>query len=283
MKTIVITGASDGIGAAAARRLHHDGHRVVVVGRSAEKTEAVARELGAEHFLADFTRLDEVRALARDLNAAYPRIDVLANNAGGVFRAAPKTVDGFEITFQINHLAPFLLTRLLLENLIASNATVIQTSSVGSRMAKRLDLGDLNNERDFSAVAAYNASKLENILFTKELHRRFHPEGISTAAFHPGNIATSFGSDTDSRIIKFIVTNPIARSLLLSSPEKGAAQLVWLAEAHPGHDWESGAYYEKRKQPRRTNPLALHAKLARDLWERSEQLIGWPEQTRAFA
>ncbi|MET0422262.1 MAG: SDR family NAD(P)-dependent oxidoreductase, partial [Actinoplanes sp.] len=125
-KTIVITGASDGIGAAAARQLHADGHRVVVVGRSAQKTEAVARGLGADHFIADFTRLEEVRKLAASLDAAYPRIDVLANNAGGVFGERAKTPDGFEKTFQINHLAPYLLTTLLSDKLLASRATVIQ-------------------------------------------------------------------------------------------------------------------------------------------------------------
>jgi NAD(P)-dependent dehydrogenase (short-subunit alcohol dehydrogenase family) len=107
-KTIVITGASDGIGAAGARLLHGDGHRVVVVGRSPEKTKAVADELGVEGFVADFARLDEVRRLAAELDVACPTIDVLANNAGGIFGDRTKTADGFELTFQVNHLAPFL-------------------------------------------------------------------------------------------------------------------------------------------------------------------------------
>jgi NAD(P)-dependent dehydrogenase (short-subunit alcohol dehydrogenase family) len=107
-KTIIITGASDGIGAAAARKLHSDGHHVIVVGRSAQKTEAVAAEIGAPYHVADFANLADVRRLARELEAAYPQIDVLANNAGGVFGDRTKTVDGFEKTFQINHLSPFL-------------------------------------------------------------------------------------------------------------------------------------------------------------------------------
>jgi NAD(P)-dependent dehydrogenase (short-subunit alcohol dehydrogenase family) len=271
-KTIVITGSSDGIGAAAARRLHRDGHRVVIVGRSPEKTRAVAREIGADHFVADFTRLDDVRKLAAELDAAYPAIDVLANHAGGVFAAGPRTADGFEKTFQINHLAPFLLTTLLLDKLIAARATVIQTASVSARLAAELDLDDLNSERDFDATRAYSAAKLENILFTKELHRRYHDQGISAAAIHPGNVATSFGAETDSRTIKFIVTNPITRGLLLTTPDKGADQLVWLAEGRPGTDWESGEYYVKRK-PGKTNRQAYDADLARKLWERSEELI----------
>ncbi len=269
-KTIVVTGASDGIGAEAARQLHARGHRVVVVGRSAQKTEAVARELGADHFVADFTRLDDVRKLAAELVAGYPRIDVLANNAGGVFGDRAKTVDGFEKTFQINHLAPFLLTRLLLDTLTASTATVIQTSSVGARLAGRLDVDDLNLERNFSPIRAYSAAKLENILFTKELHRRHQAQGLSAVAFHPGNVASSFGKQSQSRLMRFITTNAVTRAMMIT-PEKGADQLVWLAEGRPGADWQPGEYYEKRR-PARTNPQAADADLARRLWDRSELL-----------
>jgi NAD(P)-dependent dehydrogenase (short-subunit alcohol dehydrogenase family) len=270
-KTIVITGSSDGIGAAAARRLHHDGHQVVIVGRSAGKTQEVASEIGADHFLADFTRLDEVRKLAAELDAAYPRIDVLANNAGGVFGDRTKTADGFEMTFQINYLAAFLLTRLLLGKLTASAAAVIQTASIGARLAGRLDVNDLDHDRNFSPVRVYNTAKLEDILFTRELHRRYHAQGISAAAFYPGNVASSFGTKSDSKLMKFITTNPLTRQALLTTPENGAGQLVWLAEGQPGADWESGTYYQKRK-PGRMNRQMLDASLARNLWERSEQL-----------
>jgi NAD(P)-dependent dehydrogenase (short-subunit alcohol dehydrogenase family) len=272
-KTIVITGSSDGIGAAAARRLHRDGHRVVVVGRSASKTEAVAREIGADHYLADFTRLDEVRKLAAELDAAYPRIDVFANNAGGVFGDPARTADGFEQTFQINHLAPFLLTSLLLPKLIASRATVIQTSSVGARMAPRIDLDDLAFDRNYSPIRAYGAAKLENILFTKELHRRYHDRGIAAVAFHPGNISSNFGKESASGLMRFIATNPVTRAVLLTTPESGADQIVWFAESEPGTDWQPGHYYVKRK-PARTNPQAADADLARRLWDRSEELVG---------
>ena len=275
MKTIVITGASDGIGAAAARRLHSDGHTVVVVGRSAEKTRAVAAELGVDSYVADFTRLDDVVRLAGELSAAYPRIDVLANNAGGVYGPAPKTVDGLEKTFQINHLAPFLLTRLLLDTLIASRASVLQTSST-VRFAGKIDLEDLDFERNFEASRAYGAAKLENILFTTELHRRYHARGLSAASFYPGNVATNFGSQTTNPIIRFvrvIGSNPLGRRILLSTPEQGADQLVWLAEGTPGTDWESGAYYFRRRASRPRNAQALDADLARGLWERSEELL----------
>ncbi|GGH48786.1 SDR family NAD(P)-dependent oxidoreductase [Microbacterium album] len=272
-KTIVITGASDGIGAAAARRLSSDGHRVVVVGRSPQKTAAVAREIGADHFLADFTELEQVRSLADELKAAYPRIDVLANNAGGVFGDPTKTVDGFERTFQINHLAPFLLTRLLMDTLVESRASVIQTSST-LQFAREIDLDDLDHDKNFSPVRAYTAAKLENVLFTTELHRRFGARGISAASFYPGNVASSFGAQSESTLMRFIATNPITRRLMLISPDRGADTLVWLAEAEPGRDWEPGRYFSKRKPITPQNRQALDADLARRFWDRSEQLLG---------
>jgi NAD(P)-dependent dehydrogenase (short-subunit alcohol dehydrogenase family) len=245
-KVIIITGASDGIGAAAARQLHQDGHQVVVVGRSPEKTKAVAREIGAAHFIADFTRLGAVRKLAADLDSSYPRIDVLANNAGGVFGGRDKTVDGFEKTFQINHLAPFLLTELLMDKLIASRASIIQTSSSGAWMGK-LNLNDLNNDEDFNSGRAYCTAKLLNVLFTQELHRRYHARGISAAAFHPGTVSTNFATDTDSFIRYFVRFG----RFFMRTPGQGADQLVWLSETVPGVDWVSGTFYEKRKVFRR--------------------------------
>ncbi|MFS8198541.1 SDR family NAD(P)-dependent oxidoreductase [Streptomyces sp. CWNU-52B] len=228
--------------------------------------------MDAPHHVADFARLDDVRALAGELLAAHPRIDVLANNAGGVFGDPAKTVDGFEMTFQVNHLAPFLLTRLLMDRLVEGGASVVQTSSVGGRMPGKLDIDDLDHDRRFSPVRAYGAAKLENILFTKELHRRYHAQGVSAAAFHPGNVASSFGTQSDSPVHRFITTNRVTRAALLTTPEKGADQLVWLAEGRPGTDWESGGYYEKRK-PAKTSAQAADPDLARRLWDRSEKLL----------
>ena len=270
-KTIVITGASGGIGAAAARRLHADGHHVVIVGRSPDKARQVAGELGADSFIADFARLDDVRRLGAELEGAYPRIDVLANNAGGIFGDRVKTVDGFEKTFQINHLAPFLLTQLLMDTLISSRASIIQTSSVGARMTGKVVIDDLDNDQHFTATRAYGTAKLENILFTQELHRRYHAQGVSAAAFHPGNVATGFATEADS-FLKHVTTNRLARALM-STPEQGADQLVWLAETSPGTDWQSGVYYEKHKPARRNSKQAQDPALARELWDRSEALL----------
>jgi NAD(P)-dependent dehydrogenase (short-subunit alcohol dehydrogenase family) len=271
-KIIAITGSSDGIGAAGARQLRKAGHTVAIIGRSPEKTRTIAGELGTDHFLADFTSFEDVRKLAADLDATYPRIDVLVNNAGGVFGDRNRTIDGFEKTLQVNHLAPFLLTNLLMDKLLSSRASVIQTSSSGARLFGRIDIDDLNNANKYTPHKAYGDAKLTNILFTKELHARFHGRGLSAAAFHPGAIATSFASDTTS-FMRFVYGNPIGR-LFLQSTEQGARQLVWLAEGTPGADWQSGMYYEKKKPATKNNPQANDADLARRLWDRSAEMVG---------
>ncbi|GGD80103.1 SDR family NAD(P)-dependent oxidoreductase [Microbacterium murale] len=272
-KTVVITGASDGIGAAAARRLHADGHEVVVVGRSRAKTRAMAAELKADHLEADYSRLDDVRELAAALASRYPRIDVLANNAGGMFGARTETVDGFEQTFQVNHLAPFLLTNLLQDVLLASGAAVIQTSSVAARLFGSVDMSDLDSRCDYTPMKAYGAAKLANILFTRELHNRFHRRGLNAAAFHPGVIASAFAADTSSRAMGFLYNNRFARRFL-GTPESGADQLVWLAETTPGEAWVPGLYYEKRSIAARVNPQGTRDDLAHELWERSATMTG---------
>jgi NAD(P)-dependent dehydrogenase (short-subunit alcohol dehydrogenase family) len=267
-RTIVITGASDGIGAAAARELSAAGNRVVIVGRSPQRTKAVADGLGADHLIADFTRLADVRILAAELLRRYPRIDVLANNAGGIMGAREITADGHEKTFQVNHLAPFLLTSLLMDRLVESRATVINTSSAANRFG-RLNLDDLDNERKYSPNKAYGDAKLANILFTRELHRRYSGRGIVTAAFHPGVVATSFSTDSTS-IMRLVYQTALKRLLL--TPEKGADTLVWLASTAAGVDWQSGAFYEKRRV-QKANSQAADAGLATALWERSVDLV----------
>lgn len=268
-RTIVITGASDGIGAAAARRLAKAGEQVVVVGRSEEKTRALAKELDADYFVADFADLDQVRALAAQLKSDYPRIDVLANNAGGIMGKRTLTVDGIESTFQVNHLAPFLLTTLLMDTLAASNAKVINTSS-GANSFGRLDLWDLNSEHRYSTNRAYGTGKLANILFTSELHRRFHDQGITTAAFHPGVVRTNFAAESVSPW-RHAYKSALNRFML--SADQGADTLLWLINGTAGTDWISGAYYYRRALAK-ANPQAYDAALARGLWDKSEELVG---------
>lgn len=269
---MVITGASDGIGAAAARQLSAAGARVVLVGRSAEKTRAVADELGAPVHLADFAELEQVRELARVLAERYPRIDVLANNAGVICSARRVTQDGFEHTFQVNHLAPFLLTNLLMEPLVASRASVILTSSGAHMMGGRIRLDDLNLTSGYTEMRAYAQSKLANIAMARGLHERAHARGVSSAAFHPGGVATNFSVESGSRL-SFVYRSWLRRLLL--SPDRGADTLVWLAQGTPGRDWRSGDYFVKRK-PVRPLPRAVDPRLVDELWQRSAEMVGLP-------
>ena len=276
MKTILITGASDGIGAAAARQLATRGHRLLLTGRSKEKTEAVAQELGAKAFVADFSNLSEVRQLAQEIKTelAGAGLDVLANNAGGIFGDRNKTVDGNEMTFQINHLAQFLLTELLMENLLAAKegASVINTSSVANRLFAKIDLGDLDNDKKFSANKAYGDAKLANILHARGIQARYGTQGISTVSFHPGAVATNFASETTSFMRLFYQT-PLKKWGLISS-EKGGGHLAWLIGGTPGLDWEVGGYYEERTLSKKINPQAKDDALVEGLWQKSKVLVG---------
>ena len=274
-RTLIITGASDGIGAAAARQLAGQGDRLLLVGRSPEKTAAVAREVDAEHFVADFARLEDVRRLADELSEATGEhgIDVIAHNAGGIFGDRTPTVDGFEKTFQVNHLAPFLLTHLLLPRLLPGGASVVTTSSVAHRLFGHLDLEDLDNTRRYSPRKAYGDAKLANVLFTRSLHEKFHADGISAVAFHPGLVRTSFSASSASWM-RWLYHSPLARLLPMISPEQGGAILAWFLTGTPGSTWTSGRYYDQDRPTGRMNPQADDLALAEALWQRSAELVG---------
>lgn len=270
-RTVVVTGASSGIGRAAARELALLGAEVAVVGRDPERTRAVAAETGGRAFLADFDRLESVRELGAALLDAYPRIHVLANNAGSL---GPRedTPDGNGQTFQRNHLAGFLLTALLLDRLRATatdappdSVRIVQTASAAN-LSGRVRLDDLDNRRGawFRGFPAYGASKLENILFTRELARRLAGTGVAAYAFHPGLVATGWGGDD-------VVTSLVKRFAI--SPEAGAAPLVRLA-ATAAVPAPSGNYFDRLRAPGRTSRQAGDAALARDLWTESERRTG---------
>ncbi|MGE2816006.1 SDR family NAD(P)-dependent oxidoreductase [Mycobacterium heidelbergense] len=267
-RTILITGASDGIGAAAARRLHSDGENVIVVGRSESKTAAVAAELDADYFVADFSDLSQVRALADKIRSQYPRIDVLANNAGGMFTKTHSTADGYETTFQVNYLAPFLLTTQLIEVLVESRAAVINTTSSSQRLLPRARISDLESTAGRRPSVAYAFSKLAIVLFTMELHRRYHASGLSAAVFHPGFVNSNFGDASGSRFLTFMKYRVPISARFTVTADQGADQLVWLASSRPGVDWTSGAYYAKHKIAK-ANRAAYDPELARELWERT--------------
>jgi NAD(P)-dependent dehydrogenase (short-subunit alcohol dehydrogenase family) len=267
-RTIVITGASDGIGAAAARRLRRSGEHVVVVGRSESKTAAVGAELDAAYFVADFADLSQVRALADKIRSEYSRVDVLANNAGGMFTKVHETADGHDTTFQVNYLAPFLFTTQLMDVLVDSHATVVNTTSSSQKLLPRVTIDDFENTGTHRPSTAYAFTKLAIVLFTRELHRRYHSSGLSTATFHPGYVDSNFGEASGSRILVFMKYHVPMTAWFTVNADQGADQLVWLASSTPGVDWAPGEYYSKGKIAK-ANRAAYDPVLARELWDRT--------------
>jgi retinol dehydrogenase-12 len=276
MPTVVLTGATRGIGHAAAIEIARRGAELAIVGRDAARVEATAAEARAvggdstahEH-VADLARMDEVRRLAAELLDAYPRIDVLVNNAGAMFTSRHVTPDGFEQTFALNHLAPFLLTNLLLDRLTDSHARVVTTASDAHKAAV-LDLDDLQSEHGrFRPGRVYGMSKLCNILFTRELQRR-NPDLVANC-LHPGVIRTGFGKN-DGTVARISLT---VAGLFLRSPATGARPLVWLA-LDPAAGELRGQYVEKGR-PIAPSVQAQDDRLAKELWERSERLTAHRE------
>jgi NAD(P)-dependent dehydrogenase (short-subunit alcohol dehydrogenase family) len=243
---------------------------VVVVGRSAEKTAAVAAELdGALALTADFARLDDVRRLAAELCDRFPRIDVLADNAGASFGRRTVTVDGHEQTLQVDHLAPYLLTRLLEAPLRAARGRVVVTASF-AHWAGGARRGHLLEERGpYVATRAYARAKWCNVLFARELARRWAPE-VAAASFDPGAVASSFGRAAGG-VTGLAFRTPL--TAFMRTPAQGADTLVWLATAADG--WRNGAHHADRSRAL-TLPSARDDVRARELWELSAELVGLP-------
>ncbi len=270
MTFVVLTGATRGIGRAAAIELADQGAELALVGREAERVSAVAKEAKAagggarvHEYVADLALMSEVRRLAEELRERHARIDVLANNAGAMFSARRETAEGLEQTLALNHLAPFLLTHLLRDRL--SGGRVVTTASDAHKGA-RLNLDDLQSRDSFAAMRVYGVSKLCNVLFTRELARRA-PE-LRANCFHPGVVRTGFGKN-DGGIWKLLTT---IGAPFFRSPERGARSLVWLALSEEGGRLD-GEYVEDEKV---TAPSAeaQDDALAAALWERSADLVG---------
>lgn len=276
-KTCIVTGASNGIGKAAATALASMGARVVMVCRDRQRGEAARAEIvgaaasdSVELLLADLSSQEEVRRLADEIRNRYDRIDVLLNNAGAVNTTRTTTVDGLETTFAVNHLGYFLLTDLLLDVVKASAPARIVNVSSAAHLRATIDFDDLQSERRYGAMRVYGQSKLANVLFTYELARRLEGTGVTANCLHPGVVATGFGHNNPGM---FGTVLKLIRPFLLDA-ERGAETSVHLA-ASPEVDGVSGQYFAKSR-PTQSSPVSHDMAVAQRLWQVSEELTRTP-------
>jgi NAD(P)-dependent dehydrogenase (short-subunit alcohol dehydrogenase family) len=275
-KTVLVTGATGGIGKATAIGLAAMGARVAITGRDLKRAEAAAVDIrGATGnaevaaFGADMSSQAEVRRLAAEVLDACPRLDVLLNNVGGFWATRQVTADGLEHTFAVNHLAAFLLTDLLLDRLKASAPARVVTVSSGAQSMGKIDFQDLQGESKYSGQEAYNQSKLASVMFTYELARRLEGTGVTATVLHPGVVSTGFGAEDPSLIFRFLV--PLWRPFM-KTPEQGAATSIYLASS-PKVGGVTGTYFSNRI-PQTSNKSSYDRDAATRLWRISAALVG---------
>lgn len=275
-KVVVVTGGTSGIGQVAAEQLASQGGRLVLVARDRARGEATLERLRARgprvshrvHY-ADLSLIGDTRRVAAEIAAAEPRVDVLINNAGAMFATRQVTPDGLELTFALNHMSYFLLTEGLRERLrTAAPARVVNTASRAHRRA-RLDFDDLQSARDYGGLMVYSRSKLCNILYTRELARRWAGTGVTANSLHPGFVATRFG-DASGGLFSYVVR--ASKKVFGLSPEKGAETLVFLASS-PEVATISGGYFYRCHLATPTRAAQDDA-AARRLWAETERLAG---------
>jgi len=267
-KRVVITGATNGIGLAAAEGLAAKGALLTIVARDQERGRVAAArvspgdaEVGV--LVADLASQAAVRRLAAEILERSPRVQVLVNNAGAVHTRRRLTEDGIELTWAVNHLAPFLLTNLLLDRMTASAPARVITTSSDAHSGTRIPFDDLDGDRGYGGFRRYGETKLANILFTSELARRLEGTGVTANCYHPGFVASGFNRNNGWRMrLAMGMARPFARSA-----KKGADTLVWLADSPEVAD-ESGGYFVDR---RRAVPSRAARDAARRLWEVSEE------------
>ena len=281
-RVALVTGASAGIGLATALGLARAGFRVVMAGRDGARLEQARRTVAegagsstVETALADFASLAAVRGLADRVLATHDRLDLLINNAGLIAPRFQLSADGYELTIAVNHLAPFLLTNLLLDRLRASAPARIVTVASQAHRGARIDLAELAGARDWTPLKAYGRSKLCNILFTRALARRLQGSRVVAACLHPGVIATAIG-DRAGGIAGFgwRLVKPF-----LMTPEKGAATSLFLATVADPTPFHGGYVMDKRVA--RPDPTALDDDLAEGLWSESVRLVDHVRTSRA--
>jgi NAD(P)-dependent dehydrogenase (short-subunit alcohol dehydrogenase family) len=271
-KTVLLTGATSGIGLEAGVELARQGAHVVLVGRDEGRTRAAVEAVrtragaGADHLLCDFSQQSAIRELAKTYADRFDRLDVLVNNAGGVHRSRSLTQDGVEMTFAVNHLGYFLLTNLLLDLILASSpARVVSVASVGHRSGT-LDFDDLGFERGYSTLKAYGRSKLANVLFASELARRLDGTGVTSNSLHPGAVNTNIWPGWSKPILRLFLQRRFISS------ERGAEPIVRLA-SDPELQDVTGRYFERHRQVD-PSQLAQDPAVAARLWDVSAELVG---------
>lgn len=274
-RVCLVTGANSGIGKVTAQELSKQGATVLMACRSREKGERALEEIRAQDknedvhlFIADLSSQAEIRRLAGEIKAGFPRIDVLVNNAGGINPTMVLTRDGLETTFAVNHLSYFLLTNLLLEHLEASPAPRIVNVSSEAHKYGTIGFDDLGLEKRYNTTKAYAQSKLANILFTYELARHLSNQKITINTLHPGAVNTNFGKNLQG-IAGFFFRSC---GFLMRSPAKGAETVIWLATA-PELNGVSGKYFFDKKEIR-SSKISYDADVARTLWDISDRLTG---------
>jgi NAD(P)-dependent dehydrogenase (short-subunit alcohol dehydrogenase family) len=274
-KTVLITGASGGIGRATAVGLATMGAHLAITGRDRGRTAAAADEIRAagggqvDVFVADLSDQGEVRRLAGEVLQRLSRIDVLINNVGGYWNTRHVTADGLEYTLALNHLAAFLLTQLLLDRLTQSTPARVVTVSSNVQAQGRIDFDDIQGMRSYSGARAYNQSKLANVLFTYELARRLPAESVTANALQPGVVSTSFGAEDPATVQRVFI--PFLRPLM-KTPAQGAAMSIQLASA-PDLDHVTGRYFANGK-PKKSSPRSYDEAAAMRLWQVSADLVG---------
>jgi retinol dehydrogenase 14 len=274
-RTVLVTGATGGIGRATALGLAAMGAHLAITGRDRGSTQGAAGELRAagggqvEVFVADLSSQSQVRRLAEEVLQRLSRIDVLVNNVGGHWNTRHVTADGLERTFALNHLAPFLLTNLLLDRLQQSAPARVVTVSSNAHAQGRIDFDDLQGERSYSGARAYSQSKLANVLFTYELARRLPATSVTANALHPGVTRTSFGAEDPGGVQRLLV--PLMRPFM-KAPAQGAATSIHLASA-PDLEQVTGRYFANSK-PKRSSKRSYDEAAAARLWRVSADLVG---------